>query len=127
MARRRAAGRRAARLGGNSMKAMSVTDGRDLAISPPRAIQKNRLRLGAIALACILYVADLTVLHLAVPKINGELRPTRTQLLWIIDIYGFMVAGSLITMGTLGDRIGRRRLLSIGAAAFGAASIVAAA
>src|SRR5262249_10484255 len=48
------------------------------------------------------------------------------QLLWIVDIYGFMVAGSLITMGTLGDRIGRRRLLMIGAAAFGVASVIAA-
>jgi DHA2 family multidrug resistance protein-like MFS transporter len=66
------------------------------------------------------------VLHLAVPKLSAELRPTSAQLLWIIDIYGFLVAGSLITMGTLGDRIGRRRLLLIGAAAFGIASVVAA-
>ena len=50
----------------------------------------------------------------------------RTELLWIVDIYGFLVAGLLITMGTLGDRIGRRRLLLIGAAAFGAASVLAA-
>jgi DHA2 family multidrug resistance protein-like MFS transporter len=74
----------------------------------------------------VLYVMDLTVLHLAVPQISEELRPTGAQLLWIIDIYGFMVAGSLITMGTLGDRIGRRRLLMIGAGAFGVASVVAA-
>jgi DHA2 family multidrug resistance protein-like MFS transporter len=94
--------------------------------SPPRATRKEWIGLGAIALACVLYVMDLTVLHLAIPKISEELRPTSTQLLWIIDIYGFMVAGSLITMGTLGDRIGRRRLLMIGAGAFGVASIVAA-
>ena len=65
---------------------------------------------------------DLTVLHLAVPAISADLQPTSAQLLWIIDIYGFMVAGALVTMGTLGDRIGRRRLLLIGAAAFGVAS-----
>ena len=59
----------------------------------------------------------------AQPPICGRAAP---QLLWIIDIYGFLVAGSLITMGTLGDRIGRRRLLLIGAAAFGVASVVAA-
>jgi MFS transporter, DHA2 family, multidrug resistance protein len=82
--------------------------------------------LGAIAIACVLYVMDLTVLHLAVPSISADLRPSSTQLLWIIDIYGFMVAGSLITMGTLGDRIGRRRLLLIGAGAFGVASVLAA-
>jgi MFS transporter, DHA2 family, multidrug resistance protein len=69
---------------------------------------------------------DLTVLHLAVPAISADLQPSSAQLLWIIDIYGFLVAGSLITMGTLGDRIGRRRLLMIGAAAFGVASVLAA-
>jgi DHA2 family multidrug resistance protein-like MFS transporter len=69
---------------------------------------------------------DLTVLHLAVPAISADLQPSSAQLLWIVDIYGFMLAGSLITMGTLGDRIGRRRLLLIGAAAFGFASLLAA-
>ncbi len=59
---------------------------------------------------------DLTVLHLAVPSLSAALQPSSAQLLWIIDIYGFLVAGSLITMGTLGDRIGRRRLLLIGPA-----------
>jgi DHA2 family multidrug resistance protein-like MFS transporter len=69
---------------------------------------------------------DLTVLHLAVPILSAKLQPTSAQLLWIVDIYGYMVAGFLITMGTLGDRIGRRRLLLIGAAAFGVVSIMAA-
>ena len=69
---------------------------------------------------------DLTVLNLALPRLSEELAPGSAQLLWIVDIYGFMVAGSLITMGTLGDRIGRRRLLLIGAAAFGLASVAAA-
>ena len=79
-----------------------------------------------LALACLLYVMDLTVLDLAIPAITADLRPTSSQLLWIIDVYGFMVAGALVTMGTLGDRIGRRRLLLIGAAAFGAVSVLAA-
>jgi DHA2 family multidrug resistance protein-like MFS transporter len=69
---------------------------------------------------------DLTVLHLAVPKLSADLQPSSAELLWIIDIYGFFVAGSLITMGTLGDRIGRRRLLMLGAGAFALASLVAA-
>ena len=69
---------------------------------------------------------DLTVLHLALPQLSEDLEPTSAQLLWIADIYGFMVAGLLITMGTLGDRIGRRRLLLIGAAAFAVASVLAA-
>jgi DHA2 family multidrug resistance protein-like MFS transporter len=92
----------------------------------PRAGRKEWIGLGVISLACILYVMDLTVLHLAVPAISADLRPSSTQLLWIIDIYGFLVAGSLITMGTLGDRIGRRRLLMIGAAAFAVVSVLAA-
>src|SRR3990170_374028 len=93
---------------------------------PPRAERKEWIGLAVIALACVLYVMDLTVLHLAVPEISEDLQPSSAQLLWIIDIYGFLVAGSLITMGTLGDRIGRRRLLLIGASAFGVASVFAA-
>jgi DHA2 family multidrug resistance protein-like MFS transporter len=69
---------------------------------------------------------DFSVLNLAVPVISRELMPTATELLWIVDIYGFILAGFLVTMGTLGDRIGRRRLLMIGAAGFGLASVAAA-
>jgi MFS transporter, DHA2 family, multidrug resistance protein len=93
---------------------------------PPKAGRREWLGLAVIALPCLLYSMDLTVLHLAVPELSADLNPTAAELLWIIDIYGFLVAGSLITMGTLGDRIGRRRLLLIGAAAFGVASILAA-
>src|SRR5688572_9356687 len=69
---------------------------------------------------------DLTVLNLAIPSLSEDLKPSSSQLLWIIDIYGFLVAGTLITMGTLGDRIGRRKLLMLGAAAFGVTSVLAA-
>jgi len=69
---------------------------------------------------------DLTVLNLALPRLSEDLRPSSAELLWIVDIYGFFVAGMLVTMGNLGDRIGRRRLLLVGAAAFGAASVLAA-
>jgi len=94
--------------------------------APPKAGRREWIGLSVLALACLLYVMDLTVLHLAVPKLSADLQPSSAQLLWIIDIYGFMVAGFLVTMGTLGDRIGRRRLLFIGAAAFGAVSVLAA-
>jgi MFS transporter, DHA2 family, multidrug resistance protein len=92
----------------------------------PKAGRREWIGLLVISLPCLLYSMDLTVLHLAVPALSAELRPSSSELLWIIDVYGFLVAGSLITMGTLGDRIGRRRLLLIGAAAFGAASVAAA-
>jgi DHA2 family multidrug resistance protein-like MFS transporter len=94
--------------------------------TPARAGRREWLGLAVIALPCLLYSMDLTVLHLAIPSISADLEPTSAQLLWIIDIYGFLVAGSLITAGTLGDRIGRRRLLLVGAALFGVASVVAA-
>ncbi|MDQ3972770.1 MAG: MFS transporter [Actinomycetota bacterium] len=91
-----------------------------------RAGRREWVGLSVLALACLLYAMDLTVLHLAVPSLSAALQPTSAQLLWIVDIYGFLVAGSLITMGTLGDRVGRRRLLLIGAGAFGATSGLAA-
>jgi MFS transporter, DHA2 family, multidrug resistance protein len=91
-----------------------------------RAGRREWIGLGVIALPCLLYSMDLTVLNLAVPRLSADLRPTSAQLLWIVDIYGFVLAGFLIPMGALGDRIGRRRLLLIGAAAFGVASVLAA-
>jgi DHA2 family multidrug resistance protein-like MFS transporter len=98
----------------------------DTAVSAPTARRREWIGLAVLALPCMLYSMDLTVLNLAVPSLSADLMPTATQLLWIVDIYGFLVAGALITMGTLGDRIGRRRLLLIGAAAFGVASVLAA-
>ena len=77
-------------------------------LNGPKATRRDWIGLAVIALPCVLYSMDLTVLHLAVPQIAVALKPSSTQLLWIVDIYGFLLAGSLITMGTLGDRIGRR-------------------
>jgi DHA2 family multidrug resistance protein-like MFS transporter len=94
--------------------------------SPARAGRREWIGLAVLALPTMLVSMDVTVLHLAVPALSADLEPGSAQLLWIVDIYGFLIAGSLITMGTLGDRIGRRRLLLIGAAAFAVASIVAA-
>jgi len=97
-----------------------------ISVTPPRAGRREWIGLAVLALACLIYVMDLTVLHLAVPAMSADLQPTSAQLLWIIDIYGFMVAGWLVTMGTLGDRVGRRKLLFIGAGAFGVLSLFAA-
>lgn len=94
--------------------------------TPQKAGRAQWVGLAVIALPCMVYAMDLTVLNMAIPSISQDLRPSAAELLWIVDIYGFLVAGSLITMGTLGDRIGRRRLLLIGAAAFALASILAA-
>src|ERR671912_3054923 len=99
---------------------------RSTPVDPPRAGRREWIGLAVIALPCLLYSMDLTVLHLAIPALTRDLEPTSAQLLWIIDIYGFLVAGTLIIAGTLGDRIGRRKLLLIGAGAFAVASVAAA-
>src|SRR5437762_3714126 len=91
-----------------------------------QAGRREWIGLALIALPCLVYAMDLTVLNLAVPHLSADLQPSSAQLLWIVDIYGFLVAGLLVTVGTLGDRIGRRRLLLVGAAAFGIASVLAA-
>jgi MFS transporter, DHA2 family, multidrug resistance protein len=93
---------------------------------PARATGREWIGLAVLTLAALVYAMDLTVLYLAVPIISEDLRPSSVQLLWMIDIYGFLVAGLLITMGTLGDRVGRRRLLLFGAAGFALASLLAA-
>ena len=98
-------------------------------LETPQATEATRrewIGLAVLALGSLVYAMDLTVLHLAVPRLSADLKPSSVQLLWIIDIYGFLVAGSLITMGTLGDRIGRRKLLMIGAGAFAVTSVLAA-
>ncbi|MEU8892477.1 MFS transporter [Streptomyces sp. NPDC048442] len=77
-------------------------------------------------LPLLLVSMDVSVLYFAIPFIGRDLAPSATQQLWILDVYGFVLAGLLITMGALGDRIGRRKLLLLGAAAFGAASVAAA-
>ena len=99
---------------------------RDHTAIPDRAGRTQWIGLAALSLAVMVYVMDLTVLHLAVPRLSADLRPTSAELLWIIDVYGFVVAGALITMGTLGDRVGRRKLLMIGAASFAVVSVLAA-
>jgi DHA2 family multidrug resistance protein-like MFS transporter len=82
--------------------------------------------LAVLAMACLLVSMDAHVLNLAIPALTRDLRPTASQLLWVVDGYGFFVAASLIPLGALGDRVGRRRLLLLGGAAFGVLSLLAA-
>ncbi|HEX2313869.1 MAG TPA: MFS transporter [Thermomonospora sp.] len=94
--------------------------------SPVRAGRREWIGLAVLILPTLLISIDVSVLHLAQPKLSADLRPSAAQLLWINDVYGFLIAGFLITMGALGDRFGRRRLLLVGGVAFGAASALAA-
>jgi DHA2 family multidrug resistance protein-like MFS transporter len=91
-----------------------------------RATRRDWAGLAVLVLPCLLVSMDGNVLNLAVPQIVAGLRPSSAQVLWIVDGYVFFVAGSLLAMGALGDRIGRRRLLLIGVTVFSAASLAAA-
>ena len=88
--------------------------------------RRQWLALGVLALTALLLSLDVSVLYLALPELSADLGASTTQQLWMLDIYSFVLAGFLVTMGAVGDRIGRRRLLLIGATAFGVASACAA-
>ncbi|MFC9894931.1 MFS transporter [Nocardia sp. NPDC127579] len=95
-------------------------------VQTPADTRRAWLGLAVLLLPVLLVSMDVSVLFLAMPTLTVDLDPSATQALWILDIYGFMIAGLLITMGNLGDRIGRRNILLAGAAVFGLASILAA-
>ena len=98
----------------------------DTMTTASRATRREWIGLAVLALPTLLLSLDMSVLYLALPRLSADLGADATQQLWILDIYSFMIAGLLVTMGTLGDRIGRRKLLLLGAGAFGVASIFAA-
>lgn len=92
----------------------------------PRATPRTWLGLAVLVLPMLLIAVDGMVLVFALPAISEELSPTGVEQLWILDIYSLMIAGLLITMSSIGDRIGRRRLLLIGAVGFALASVLGA-
>ncbi|WP_051325692.1 MFS transporter [Glycomyces tenuis] len=103
-----------------------MTDADRAAPRRARLTGRQWAALAVLVLPVLLISIDMTVLGFAVPFLSEDLAPTSSQLLWIVDVYGFVLAGLLVTMGSIADRIGRRRLLIIGAAAFAAASVAAA-
>src|SRR5699024_2981123 len=82
--------------------------------------------IAALVLPVLLIAVDMTILSFAVPHLSRDLAPSPTQLLWIVDVYSSVLAAALVTMGPLGDRIGRRRLLVWGSVGFGLASLIVA-
>ncbi|WP_229869454.1 MFS transporter [Streptomyces inusitatus] len=96
--------------------------------SPPpaeRTAKQRWLVLAVVSTSLLLCGIDLTVLHAAVPSMSTELHPSSSELLWIVDIYSLTLAALLVTFGTLGDRIGRKRMVLSGFALFGLASAAA--
>src|SRR5699024_2967392 len=95
-------------------------------VAPTRttaATPRTWLGLVVLLLPAFLVSMDISILFVASPAITADLEPSATQWLWMMDIYSFVLAGLLVTMGALADRIGRRRLLLIGSVAFGLASL----
>src|SRR6266487_4863168 len=90
------------------------------------ASRREWFGMATLLLPTFVVAIDLFVMLLALPKLSADLGADSNQQLWITDMYGFLLAGFLVTMGTVGDRIGRRKLLLIGSAAFGLASLLAA-
>ncbi|WP_020141974.1 MFS transporter [Terracoccus sp. 273MFTsu3.1] len=95
-------------------------------LSTSRPTRRQWVALGVLALTALLLSLDVSVLYLALPELSADLGASTTEQLWMLDIYSFVLAGFLVTMGAVGDRIGRKRLLLIGAVAFGVASAAAA-
>ncbi len=96
-----------------------------MTVMTPRAGRRAWLGLAVLVLPTLLVAIDNTVLGFALPAISAALSPSADEQLWIVDVYPLVLAGLLVTMGTLGDRIGRRRTLLIGVAGFGAVSLAA--
>lgn len=111
-------------------RSASVSAGCATRSSPGRATRDpgaNRwLVLLVLCVSLLLVAVDATVLHVAVPAVTEDLRPSGVELLWIVDVYPLVCASLLILFGTLGDRVGRRRVLLLGYALFGVASAIAA-
>jgi DHA2 family multidrug resistance protein-like MFS transporter len=91
-----------------------------------KATLKEWIGLGVLGVTSLVVAIDLFVMLLALPALSGDLHATSTQVLWITDIYGFLLAGFMISMGTLGDHIGRKKVLLIGSAAFAVISVLVA-
>jgi DHA2 family multidrug resistance protein-like MFS transporter len=91
-----------------------------------RAGRREWVSLAVLALPLLLVSMDVSILYFAVPEISRDLHASATQQLWIFDVYGFVLAGLLVTMGGVADRVGPRRLLLVGAAAFSLTSLGAA-
>ncbi|SEQ31171.1 MFS transporter, DHA2 family, multidrug resistance protein [Lentzea albida] len=104
-----------------------MTPGEALAATKTSTPYRRRWAALVVLVGSMLLLAvDGTVLYLAVPSLTADLAPSSTQVLWIGDVYALALAGLLVTTGTLADRLGRKRVLLAGTAAFGAASALAA-
>ncbi|MDH7463073.1 MFS transporter [Chitinophagaceae bacterium 26-R-25] len=105
---------------------MSASVSSSVSLTTSKATRREWLGLTVLVLPTLLVSMDMTITYLALPAISASLKPTSAELLWITDIYGFLESGLLIVMGTLGDRIGLKKLLITGCISFAAASTLAA-
>jgi MFS family permease len=90
----------------------------------PKMYERRWLILGVLCLSLVLVVAAVSSVNVAIPSIRQQLRPTDSQLLWIVDLYAVVFAGLLLPAGALGDKFGRRGALQIGLVIFGLGSVL---
>ncbi|MEU8261678.1 MFS transporter [Micromonospora sp. NPDC048999] len=91
-----------------------------------RAGRREWVGLAALVVPMMFILLDNGIIFLALPSLTANLGATSTQTLWIADIYGFFLMAFLVAMGRVGDRVGHRKLLLTGAAAFSVLSLLAA-
>src|SRR3954447_13370221 len=107
------------------MHAYTLSEECGMETASTTAGRREWVGLAVLVLPVLLISITVTVLYFALPFLSADLKPSGSELLWIVDIYAFWLGGLLLVMGTLGDRIGRRRLLLLGAAVFGITSAAA--
>lgn len=92
---------------------------------PPTARDPRRwLVLAVMSIGTLIVFLDGTVINTALPNISTKLSATTSQLQWVVDSYILVLAGLLLLGGTMGDRFGRRRWMTIGLLIFGAGSVL---
>ncbi|MFB7875547.1 MFS transporter [Nocardia sp. NPDC056064] len=93
-------------------------------LSPPLSFARRWAAAAVLSLSLLVITVDLTILNIALPDLAADLRPSATEQLWIIDAYSLVLAGLLVSTSSLGDRFGRKRMLLLGYAVFGVASLL---
>src|SRR5215469_13898720 len=105
----------------------STCQGGPMRTLTPEQIQARRwATLGVLCLSLLVIVVDSTIVNVALPTLVRQLHASTSSLQWVTDAYTLAMAGLLLSLGSLGDRIGRHRILEAGLVVFGVGSALAA-
>jgi sugar phosphate permease len=111
--------------GGKTVKAVQNISADEQALRGSKKYQRRWLTLLVLSMVLLIIGLDVTVLNVALPTLQQELGASASELQWVVNAYVLVFAGVLLTMGTLGDRFGRKLALQVGLVVFGAASVAA--